>query len=1134
MKKIEMNEGGLLFPRLTKLWRVMKITCLLMMVALVQVTASTYAQNTRLTLNKENTSLAALIEEVEKNTEFRFFYDSKQIDLSAEVTVKARRSNIEQILEQVFADSDVSYEIIDRHIILRGKSADAPGDVILARQQQQNSVSGKVTDSSNQPLPGVTVLVKGTSQGLITNADGAYSLINVPPGATLVFSFVGMRTQEVAVAGKTTINVTLEEETIGIEEVVAVGYGTAKRISLTGSFVSATSKELKAIPTSNVVTGLAGVLPGLRVTQRTGEPGAYNTLYDIRGFGNPLIVIDGLVSNSSTFVRLNPNEIEQVTVVKDAAAAIYGVQAANGVIIVTTKKGDIGKPKITYSGNIQVQGIKDVLPVGDAYTFATLVAENDINQGKSPTYSADDLQKYQDGTYPSTDWRASVANDYTYAQNHNISVTGGSERIKYFASMGYLDEMGLWKSGDLNYKKYNARMSVTGNITDNLEARFDMGGVYDPKNETMLTPGNILFSVGLQNPSFPIYANNNPEYLYAAVSGEHPIGLTYANVGGYNRIRNQNIQGAFQLNYRFPFLKGLSGKFLLGVDKQDNNQSNWRRRWDMYTYDELKQTYSQTISFNVPSNLTKFFYTALRTTVLVQGLYENTFAEKHNVKATLAFEERHDTNDNFNAKREFTINIDQLAAGIAANQVATASYPTENRNQNFIGRANYDFATKYLFEFGFNYSGSSRFPAGKRWGFFPYGSVGWRLSEEGFFKNALPFISNLKLRGSYGIMGDDGAAAFQYVSGYSYPSGNYIFGSSVIPGLGFRAMPNMDITWFTVKMKNIAIDFSALDGLIYGQLDLFQRDRSGLLATRLLTIPGTVGASLSQENLNEDRRRGFETVIGSTKTFRDFRYDASLNITYTRGMPTKVERANDANSYLRWRNSPVNRYDNIAWGYKYIGQFQSVEEAVNSPMQDGKGNATIIPGDLKYEDVNKDGIINDLDLVPIGRGTVNDLNFGLNTRISYKQFDLNILFQGAAFSNYSFNGALQQPLLLGRNTLKIFMDRWHREDLFDPNSAWVPGKFPSTNTATGSNTWVSSFWRPDASYLRLKQLEIGYTVKSKMLPKAGIDNLRVYLTGFNLLTWTKIDYVDPELDSGWWNSNYPITNIFNLGVNITF
>jgi len=1122
-------HGEDFYRSLKKTLKIMRNALILLFIGVLQAHAvDTYSQKTRLSLNFNDAELIKVLDTIEAKSEFFFLYNEKLLDTERKVSITANDQLISTILDNLFAGTDIKYTIFDRKIIL------APEYLAELPQPQQKTIAGTVTDSKGQPLAGVNVVVTGTTVGTLTDANGKYS-INVPQGAKrLTFSFVGMVPQEIPIGTSAKIDVTMSEAAIGLEEVVVVGYGTAKKVNLTGAFASVTNEKIKSIPTSNIVTGLAGVLPGLRVTQRTGEPGAYNTMYDIRGFGTPLIVIDGLVSNASTFVRLNPNEIDQMTIIKDASAAIYGVKSANGVILVTTKRGDIGKPKITYTGSFQMQKLEKVLPVGDAYTFATLIVENDLNSGNAPTYTADDLAKYKDGTYPSTDWRAAVANNQTYAQNHNISISGGTDKIKYFASMGYLKEMGLWKSGDLNYRKYNVRMSMTGKITNNLEATLNLTGVYDPKNEPTMGVGNALFSIGLQNPATPIYANNNPQYLYAAVSGEHPIGLTYANVGGYTRTRNQNIQGSFGLNYTVPFIKGLSAKFLFGLDKQDNFQRVWKKKWLMYTYDKVTDTYTNTLTYNAPSNLTMYFYTALRTTILGQLNYERTFLEKHNMKATLAYEERYDNNDNFNARKEFAINIDQFAAGLSTNTTASSSYPSENDNQNVIGRFNYDFSSKYLLEFGFNYSGSSKFGPGHRWGFFPYGSAGWRISEENFFKDALPIVTNLKLRASYGIMGDDAASSFQFVSGYSYPSGNYVFGTTLYPGLGFRAIPNPNITWYTIKSKNVGLDLSLQNGLLYGLLDLFQRDRTGLLATRLLTLPGTVGAAMSQENLNADMRKGLELVIGHSKTFGDFHYDVSANLTYTRGMPTKVERAADGNSYLKWRNCPVNRWDNITWGYKYIGQFQSVDEIVNSPVQDSKGNSTLRPGDLKYADINKDGIINEMDQVPIGRGTVRDMNYGFTVKASYKQFDLSVLFQGAKYANYSYTGALQQPLLLGRNTLKIFMDRWHHEDLFDVNSPWVPGKFPSTTTASNSNTWPSAFWQPDASYLRLKQLEIGYTLKKSWPKFLNIDNLRVYANGFNLLTWTKIKYVDPELDNGNWNSNYPITNIYNLGISITF
>lgn len=1003
--------------------------------------------------------------------------------------------------------------------------------------QQKINVTGKVFTENNIPLAGVSINVKETLVGTTTDANGKFS-IQVNKGATIVLSFVGYEEKIIKVNNEKSVgNIQMASATGSLGEVVVVGYGKQKKVNLTGSFATVTNKDLKTIPSSNIVTGLAGRLPGLRVTQQTGEPGSYNTLFDIRGFGSPLIVIDGLVSDASTFARLNPDEIDQITVVKDASAAIYGVQAANGVILVTTRKGEIGKAKITYTGTFGIQTLNKVLPVGDAYTFALLTTENEINQGKSPTgttYSPDDLKKYQDGTNPSTDWRALVANNHTIKTGHNVTISGGSDKMKYFASMGYLNEVGLWKSGDLNYKKYNMRLNVTSKITDNLESEINISGVLDPKNEPMMGVGNALFSTGLQNPATPVYTNNNPKYLNIAVSAEHPLGLTNAKIGGYSKTTNQNIQGNFQLNYKVPFVTGLTAKFMFGLDKQENFYRQWRKQFFMYTYDKVTDAYTNSLTANAPSNLFENYYSFLRTTLLGQINYQKTFLLKHAVKASLIYEERHDKNDNFNASKEFAINVDQFYAGLSSNQTVNSGGIGENRNQNIIGRLEYNFSSKYLFEFGFNRSGSSKFPPGKQWGFFPYTSAGWRISEENFFKKALPIVTNLKLRASIGKLGDDAASSFQFVSGYDYPSRRYVFNNQVVPGLGFRDIPNPNITWYTVTSKNVGLDIALKNNLIYAQFDLFQRDRAGLLGSRLLSIPSTVGASLPEENLNKDMTRGFELVLGHASSIGNFKYDMSANVTYTRGQPTYTERASDGNSYLNWRNNNTNRFNNISWGYKYIGQFQNQAEIISSSVQDNLGNSTLNPGDLKYEDVNKDGIIDDMDVVPIGRSTVRDMNFGLNFRGSFKEFDISFLFQGAAYANYSYTGTLQEPLLLGRNTHQLFLDRWHREDVYNVNSPWVPGRYPSTNTNSASNIFPSKFWNPDASYLRLKQVEIGYTLKKSWAAKAHIENLRIYATGFNLLTWTKVKFVDPELSNDNWNSEYPITGIYNFGISLTF
>jgi TonB-linked SusC/RagA family outer membrane protein len=500
----------------------------------------------------------------------------------------------------------------------------------------------------------------------------------------------------------------------------------------------------------------------------------------------------------------------------------------------------------------------------------------------------------------------------------------------------------------------------------------------------------------------------------------------------------------------------------------------------------------------------------------------------------LAFEGKHEKNDNLWGKKEFSIDIDQFFAGNSLNAQVNSGNIYENANQNVIGRFNYDYSSKYLFEFAFNYGGSSKFPKGKRWGFFPYSSAGWRISEEPFIKNNIRAISNLKLRASWGQMGDDGASSFQFLTGYNYPGNpSAVFNNTFVSALGFRGMPNPNITWYTVTTKNLGLDLSLWQGLLSMQMEIFQRDRSGLLATRSLTIPGTVGAGLPQENLNKDMRRGFELVIGHSYKVEEFKYNVSANLTYTRGQRTYIERSADGNSYLNWRGNPTNRWDNMVWGYKFLGQFQTVEEILSSPIQDGQGNRTLRPGDFKYQDVNHDGMLSDLDVTPIGRGAIPDINFGMDINVSWKKFDLNVLLQGAANYNFQYIEQMASPLPWGRNSLTQFMDRWHHTDIFDKNSPWIPGRYPATGYV-GSDGWTSVFWRPDASYVRLKNLELGYTIENSLLKRANIRNLRIYVSGFNLFTLTKMKYMDPEQDPSNYNYQYPLTKNYNIGVNVTF
>lgn len=1125
---------GNYYPMVIKFARIMKLTILFSILVISQALAvNSYSQSTRITLNMTNSSVKDVLLKIEKSSEFYFLYSNKLINVDRRININLTDNKVTEILDEVFRGTDVKYDINDRQIILKSEGAVESNNF---SETQQKTVSGKVTDSSGSPLPGVTVAIKGVNEGTITDAKGQFSLSNVSTGLVLRFSFIGMKTQEIVVGSSTVINVILSEETVGIEEVVAVGYGTQKKINLTGSLASVGEQKLKSISTANLVTGLAGKLPGLRVTQWSGEPGSYSTVFDIRGYGTPLIVVDGIVRDD--FARIDPLDIDNITVLKDASAAVYGVQAANGVILVTTKKGKIGKPVLNYSATYSVQKFTVDPQLTNAYQYATMIDEFEIAGGKNPgntTFSAQDLQKYKDGTYPSTDWLGAIQKKYSTVSHHNLSISGGNDKVKYFTSAGYLNDGGIWKTDNLNYRKYNVNSSVTVDITDNLKAQLNLDGIMENGVTTSYASDNIYFTGMLTEPTFPIYANNNPQY-FQLIKPINVVADIDPNYSGYTKTITKTFQGNFSLDYNFKQVDGLTAKFVYGFYSRDQFRKQWNKQYTLYNYDKITDTYpvSGVGGNSSPTSLNENYTPYQKSTVIGTLKYEKLFQEKHHLNVEAIYEARHEQNDNLYANKFFALDIDQLYAGLDQNTTATSSNIYENASQNVIGRLNYDYMSKYLFEVGFNYGGSSKFPAAKRWGLFPFTSVGWRLSEENFIKNNFSFITNLKLRASIGKMGDDGAAAFQFLTGYDYPSGNYVFGDQVVSGLGFRGMPNPNITWFTATTKNLGVDLDIYHGLFSLQFDVFQRDRSGLLGTRILSIPASVGANLPQENLNSDRQKGFELVIGHRGKIGEFTYNVSGNMTYTRRLNQYIERAPDGNSYENWKNNTNNRWSDMQWGYKYIGQYQTTAEILSSPIIDGQGNKTIRPGDLKYEDVNKDGIIDANDQIPIARSNIPNVNFGLSIEMAWKNFDMNVFFQGATGYSFNYDGMNRVPLRWGRNSLEQFWDRWHHENIFDVNSPLVPGRFPQMGYVDSDN-WNSSFWMINGSYLRLKDIELGYTINKPFLKKAGIEKVRLSISGLNLFTLSNFENIDPEQHYvNWIFYSYPINKNITFGLNVTF
>lgn len=1029
------------------------------------------------------------------------------------------------------------------------------GDQTQAEALQQKKITGTVKDNAGSPIPGATVMIKGTNKGAATDANGQFVLSNLNSDDMIVFSFIGMKSIEIKVGNQTTINAVLADESIGIEEVVAVGYGTQKKVTITGAVASVKSEEILATKSQNVQNMLTGKIPGVRVVQKTSEPGDFSNQFDIRGFGSPLIVIDGVPRDNIS--RLDPNEIESVSVLKDASAAIYGVRAANGVVLVTTKKGVKGRAKIEYTGfygNQTAIGLPK--PVGAIERF-TLMNERGMHNVNSPTpaYNDNDFAPYLDGTKQNADWYNMVMNENAPQYQHNLSVSGSSSdaKIDYFINMGYVNQGGFWKSNDLNYDRYNLRSNINAQITERLKASVKLNGIMDEKNSPQDDAWTIFKALWRAQPNETFYANNNPDYLLKTVA-EHPGAMSNADYTGYKKNSSKWIQSQFELEYKVPYIDGLKAKGMFSYDTRINDNTSYKKLYNLYNYNSADDTYTP-FGYNSPEQLTRTYNTNPSSLLQFSLNYNRKFNKVHNVSALLLYEESTRSADNFYATRELGISMPYLFAGKALNQVANSNIDGiwKDSNKGFVGKFNYDYNGKYLAEFSYRYDGSSKFPKDKQWGFFPAASIGWRLSEENFVKNLIPasVLNNLKIRASYGKMGDDGASSYQYISGYDYPyngsnqglAGGFMFGGSFVNSLGFRNSPNSNITWYTVNIANIGLDADFWNGLLGFSLDVFQRDRDGLLANRLTSLPGTFGSIMPEENLNSDQNKGFEIALTHRNKIGELGYSIAGNISVTRTKNMYQERALSGNSYANWRNNRSYRYNDVWFGWGYEGQYQSYQDIVNSDVYVSRST---LPGDYIYEDWNNDGVIDDMDRYPIATTTnptseVQDkrnyplMNFGLTIALNYKGFDLNLLFQGGGMSYVAYGQQLSAPLAWDGNALQTFMDRWHtadpKADPYNPNNKWISGYWANTGTSVDDNSMRAI---QNGAYMRLKSAEIGYTLPKAWVNKMGIKGVRFFANGYNIFTITGVKGLDPEHPADLYGYMYPISRTINTGATITF
>jgi TonB-linked SusC/RagA family outer membrane protein len=1115
MKKNRCYDGFM--PLFYQILRKMRLTLLFFLLALLNsIAADSYSQSMKLTLKMENVRIEDLLSRIEDQSKFRFFYND-EVNLDKRVSVDISDETIDNLLNKIFLNTGIQYEITDRQIIL--KNSDSLANLTV---QKQKSVSGKITDSSGFPLPGVSAVVKGTTNGNITDSNGNYSMTNIPANATLVFSFMGMKTQEIAVENRTTIDVVLIEETIGIEEVVAVGYGTQKKVNLTGSVATVSSKNLTVAPVTNVTNAMVGRLPGLISKQESGEPGLDAANISIRGFGAALVIVDGV---ESKFSDIDANEIESATILKDASAAIYGSRAGNGVILITTKRGNISKPIFTINSSYSLEKYTKMMEPASSGQYTEMAREAWLNAGNDPAtapYTQADIDLYYAGTdpdYPNSNWIDFILRPDAPMQQHNLSIRGGSDKIKYYGFLGYMNQESIIRKGGGAYSRYNFRSNIDAAISDNLNLHINVSGIMGvTRFPFRYMSADVWQDVyGCQS----IWSTRLPDKTKIPYNGGTPVaGITNRNISGYRNTDNQNVQGSLALDYDFKPIQGLKARAFFNYSMTYNDYKYFEIPFTAYSYSYKTNEYTErsTIANN---SLQQTSNRDRKLTGQFSLNYNRIFAKVHEVSALALYEITDYYGTFLSAQRTgfLSNSIDYLFGGAESNQLNNGN-AYEMGRASYIGRLNYAYKSKYLLESTIRYDASAKFSPDSRWGIFPSVSLGWRLSEENFIKNNLPSFDNLKLRASISQAGNDSIGNFQYLTGYNFGKG-YAIGSGIQKGITDKGLANMALTWEKMKIYNLGMDFSLLKRKLYGEFDVFYRKRDGILGNRLTSLPTTFGASLPPENINSANDRGFETMIGTEGSSKGLRWDISANISWSRSKWDHFEEpvyTDPDDIRLKMKSG---QWVDRTYGYLSEGLFTSQEEITNLGYdQDLQGNKTLRPGDIKYKDLNGDKKIDWRDQAEIGKGTFPHWMFGLNTSFSYRNIDCSVLFQGAfGYTNF--------VTLRGMNDVLYYTLRWTPEN----NN---PNAFNPRLGGSAMNSLKSDHYLKDVFYTRLKTLSVGYTIPDRFTKKLSVTNLRLYFAGTNLFTLSTVGKygVDPESPSGVF-MYYPQQRTLSFGVNLS-
>ncbi len=1117
---------------LKKLQRIMRLTLLLVFGLCFSVVAKSYSQTKLMDVKLSNATIHEAIGYVEEHSDFVFLYKKEDINLSKRIDVQLTGANIDQILAKVLKDEKVTYEVYDRQIVIRKAESDA---VAL---QQKKSVSGKVNDEKGQTLPGVSIVVKGTTIGVVTDANGSYSIQNISENATLQFSFVGMQMQEIATNGKTNINIVLAEETVGIEEVVAIGYGTVKKSDVTGAVASLKKDDMN----KGVVTSMSGLLQGkaagVQITQGSAEPGGGITI-QIRGAGSvnagsePLYVVDGLpieigqvisgVGENITDARvprspisnINTADIQSIEILKDASAtAIYGARGANGVILVTTKKGASGAMKVNYSGYGGMQKPINMIGVLNASEYKRVLNEILATPGSnvSQTELVGDIQNNGAGTV----WQDELIRD-AKVQSHSLSFNGGNNTTKYFASLNYFNQEGIMINS--GFQRYDTRFNMEHRAEKMLFGiNFSTAYTYDDllqggfdTNEQ----GDPLYAARGFDPTLSVFNADGTYQISPLLNIDNPVAL--AN-GERSQAANYRTLGTIFGEY--TILKGWTAKVNIGFDMRNSRRDDYVLR---ITKDGLANGGVGTILTGSKNN-----YLGEFTTTYNKELQNNS---NFTVMGGITYQKF--TNSDFSGTGK-GFPVDETMTnnmGLANSAYYTMnSSKSNNKLLSYIGRANYNLNNKFLFTATIRADGSSKFGENNKFAYFPSAAFAWKMTDYQFIKN-FKAISSLKFRSSIGQTGNQNISNFLSITTFGRGS-NVIIGGQQYVGLVPLRIANPDLKWETTQQFDIGFDMGFFNNRIMASVDYYQKNTYDMLFA--LPIPASTGYSSVMQNIGSLKNNGFELTIDSRNLEGKFQWNTSFNLSTLKNEVTDIGTISEiihtgaGQTTTQIAIIRVGETLNSFYGYQTNGIWQTQADISASGTKD-----PVKPGDIKYVDQNGDKVVNTSDRVILGK-SIPSLTLGLTNNLSFRNFELNFFIDALSGVSMLNNSKVETyfPVSHRRNRIaEPYLNRW--------TSTNPSTEFPSfVNPAGQGNKAVSDLTVEDASYIRLQSMQLTYRLPLKN--KKIFENVAFYVSGQNLHTWTNYTGQDPTTNSNGSSTlkidfnSYPVARTFIFGVELGF